>query len=106
MFSKPDNFSLSFIGLLVYASVIFHKDRKGTLRGSYAPAARSAESSNLVAPTKYGFAYSVSAVAEDNSTHQQGSYEPDRKRVYYDPPANDGVDAALPTHPQEVQSYV
>jgi hypothetical protein len=30
---------LSFLGLLVYATVIFHKDRKGTLRGAYAPAA-------------------------------------------------------------------
>lgn len=33
-----DSRSLSFIGLLIYASVIFHKSRKGTLgKGSYAP---------------------------------------------------------------------
>ncbi|KAB5529052.1 hypothetical protein GE09DRAFT_406734 [Coniochaeta sp. 2T2.1] len=29
---------LSFLGLLIYASVIFHRYRKGTLRGAYAPA--------------------------------------------------------------------
>ncbi|KAJ0337786.1 hypothetical protein COL922a_006384 [Colletotrichum nupharicola] len=28
----------SFIGLLIYASVIYHKHRKGTLGGAYAPA--------------------------------------------------------------------
>ena len=36
--------SLSFIGLLVYAIVIFHKQRKGTL-GAYEPAG---ETHNLV----------------------------------------------------------
>lgn len=29
---------ISFLGLFIYSIVIFHKDRKGTLRGAYAPA--------------------------------------------------------------------
>lgn len=28
-------FSLTFVGLLIYASVIYHRYRKGTLRGAY-----------------------------------------------------------------------
>lgn len=35
--------SASFIGLLIYASVIFHKSRKGSLRANYAPAAAGME---------------------------------------------------------------
>lgn len=38
MVANLDFRSLSFIGLLIYASIIFHKSRKGTLgKGSYAP---------------------------------------------------------------------
>lgn len=36
--------SLSFLGLLIYASVIFHRFRKGTLeKGAYAPTARNGQ---------------------------------------------------------------
>lgn len=41
----------SFIGLLIYASVIFHKSRKGTLRTNYAPAGTGMEP--LSQPTAY-----------------------------------------------------
>jgi hypothetical protein len=29
--------SLSFLGLLIYASVVYHRHRKGALRGAYTP---------------------------------------------------------------------
>lgn len=35
--------SASFIGLLIYASVIFHRSRKGTLKTNYAPAGTGME---------------------------------------------------------------
>ncbi|KZL80611.1 hypothetical protein CI238_10442 [Colletotrichum incanum] len=40
----------SFVGLLIYSSVIYHKFRKGTLRGNYAPANQ---------PSAYNGAYSA-----------------------------------------------
>ncbi|KDN69732.1 hypothetical protein CSUB01_11225 [Colletotrichum sublineola] len=33
--------SASFLGLLIYSSIIYHRFRKGTLRGNYAPANQS-----------------------------------------------------------------
>jgi len=34
--------SLSFVGLLIYAGIIYHRHRKGALRGTYAPAVNPA----------------------------------------------------------------
>jgi hypothetical protein len=47
--------SLSFVGLLIYASVIFHRHRNGTLQGKYQPA-NDTEAQKLVAPTAYSSA--------------------------------------------------
>jgi hypothetical protein len=44
--------SLSFLGLLIYASIVFHQYRRGSLRGTYAKA-NSPEGHNLVANTGY-----------------------------------------------------
>ncbi|KAH8883798.1 hypothetical protein GQ53DRAFT_420183 [Thozetella sp. PMI_491] len=42
---------LSFIGLLIYAAVIFHQDRKGKFRGAYARTDNPIESHGLVHQT-------------------------------------------------------
>ncbi|KAM0276094.1 hypothetical protein ACHAQH_007113 [Verticillium albo-atrum] len=54
--------SLSFVGLLIYASIIFHKERKGTLQ--YAPAVNPATG------------YDPHAVQAGVNYQQNGSYQP------------------------------
>ncbi|KAK3997902.1 pH-response regulator protein palF/prr-3 [Cladorrhinum sp. PSN332] len=49
---------LSFLGLLIYASVVFHQYRKGALRGNYAPA-HNPESHKLVSTGNTGFPQST-----------------------------------------------
>ncbi|KAL7947135.1 hypothetical protein V8C42DRAFT_319716 [Trichoderma barbatum] len=97
---------LSFIGFLVYASIIFHKDRKGTLRGSYAPAAQFGESTNLATSAKYNSAFSGPKSAQEKSVPSSTAYEPDRARMYYDAPAHGSPGNAHQTSRQEGHEYV
>ncbi|KAK2595866.1 hypothetical protein N8I77_013658 [Diaporthe amygdali] len=63
----------SFLGLLIYASIIFHKSRKGTLKTNYAPAATSLEpySQNTAYPS-----YSQQQAPPYSSEQPKASYDP------------------------------
>ncbi|PTB48592.1 hypothetical protein M431DRAFT_10801 [Trichoderma harzianum CBS 226.95] len=97
---------LSFIGLLVYASIIFHQDRKGTLRGSYTPAAQFAESTKLATSTHYDSSYTGAKSTEEKAFPTSAAYEPDRTRMYYDSPAHHSPDDVHQTNRQEAHEYV
>ncbi|KAL7905226.1 hypothetical protein GGI35DRAFT_483722 [Trichoderma velutinum] len=97
---------LSFIGLLVYASIIFHKDRKGTLRGSYTPAAQFAEPTTMATSTHYDSTYPGPISTEEKAFPSSTAYEPDRARMYYDAPAHDSPDRMHQTNRQEAHEYV
>ncbi|KAF9875397.1 hypothetical protein CkaCkLH20_07217 [Colletotrichum karsti] len=60
----------SFLGLLIYASVIYHRHRKGTLRGEYSR-------TNQNQPTEYN-GYSSDEPAK---AHQSQPYESDSRYV-------------------------
>ncbi|KAL6693169.1 hypothetical protein J3F84DRAFT_401734 [Trichoderma pleuroticola] len=97
---------LSFIGLLVYASVIFHKDRKGTLRGSYTPAATFAETTKLSTSTHYDSSYSGPKSTEEKAFPSSAAYEPDRTPMYYDTPAHRSPNDVQQTNRQQAHEYV
>ncbi|KAM0330120.1 hypothetical protein ACHAQA_004292 [Verticillium albo-atrum] len=67
---------LSFVGLLIYASVIFHKHRKGTLE--YAPAANPANPATGYNPhvVQPGVGYAPNAGYAPNNQYAQGHYAP------------------------------
>ncbi|KAL2024852.1 hypothetical protein VTK56DRAFT_3551 [Thermocarpiscus australiensis] len=66
---------LSFLGLLIYASLVYHRYRKGALRGAYAPAHNLEAHSLTAANTAYG-----------PQTAYPPPYAPDYpKTAYYDP---------------------
>lgn len=90
----------------MYASIIFHKDRTGTLRGNYAPTAQFAESTKLVASTDYGVVYSGPKSVEKQSVVSSTAYEPDRNAAYYDAPAHNRTEAIFLTERHETHSYV
>jgi hypothetical protein len=106
--------SLSFLGLLIYASVIYHRHRKGTLQGFYAPANSQPQFQGFVQPAGYtnypqpGYPQTGYPVPPDyqqaayqQSGYQQTAYQPtdyqsagantaygepqQQKPVYYDP---------------------
>ncbi|KAK4223198.1 hypothetical protein QBC38DRAFT_425866 [Podospora fimiseda] len=55
---------LSFLGLLIYASVVFHQFRKGSLRADYVPA-HNPESHTLVANGNTGYPQSTAYGQQD-----------------------------------------
>ncbi|KAK4154123.1 hypothetical protein C8A00DRAFT_43100 [Chaetomidium leptoderma] len=68
---------LSFLGLLIYAAVVFHQYRRGSLRGTYVQA-NNPEVHNLVANTGY-------PAPAPHTTHPEQSYAQDYpKTAYYD----------------------
>ncbi|KAJ9157675.1 hypothetical protein NKR23_g329 [Pleurostoma richardsiae] len=83
---------LSFIGVLIYAGVIYHRQRKGTLRGTYVPAANPSEQHIYVQNTGYAYPpatdpYQGGAVYENTGypSYTQPIYQGEQKPSYYDP---------------------
>ncbi|KAH6847629.1 hypothetical protein B0I37DRAFT_148484 [Chaetomium sp. MPI-CAGE-AT-0009] len=70
---------LSFLGLLIYASFVYHKYRKGSLRGVYVKA-NNPEVHNLVANTGYPAMSNIPAPPE----RKYGQDTPDHNVTYYD----------------------
>ncbi|KAK4132710.1 hypothetical protein BT67DRAFT_435424 [Trichocladium antarcticum] len=91
---------LSFLGLLIYASVVFHQYRSGSLQGAYAPA-HNPEAHNLVAhaagpaagPAAYAHDYPKTAYYDQQGAQQAHAY------------AYAGAGAAYAPQPYEPQSY-
>ncbi|KAK4096242.1 hypothetical protein N658DRAFT_386449, partial [Parathielavia hyrcaniae] len=83
---------LSFLGLLIYASVVFHQYRRGSLRGSYHKADNQ-EAHNLV-------------VASSASYPQQAYAHEYPKTAYYDPQAvSHGTSYGGHGYPAAPQAY-
>ncbi|KAK1765481.1 hypothetical protein QBC33DRAFT_560846 [Phialemonium atrogriseum] len=95
---------LSFLGLLIYASVMYHRHRKGTLKGAYVPANPGPQYQGFVQstgyqptdyqPTEYQ-SPAYQQTAYQPTAYQPTSYQPyptntyteqpQQKPVYYDP---------------------
>lgn len=109
--------SLSFLGLLIYASVIFHRHRKGTLQGAYVPANANPQFQGFVQPAGYppaGYPQTAYQPADyqqmpyQHQGYQQTAYQP----TAYQPGGNPSPNATYsdpqyksPTYdyPQAVQ---
>jgi len=75
---------LSFLGLLIYASVVYHQYRTGSLRGTYVQA-NNPEVHKLVSDTGYPAISNVPTPPQHMYGHEQGHTTTDNKTTtYYD----------------------
>ena len=95
--------SLSFLGLLIYASVIFHRSRKGTLRGAYAPAVNPA-----LGPQQQAFVYQPNT-ADYPSYPTNAAYGEPAKNTHYEmdthPPQSYGYAPQTQGYPAQQQGF-
>ncbi|OIW22499.1 hypothetical protein CONLIGDRAFT_219449 [Coniochaeta ligniaria NRRL 30616] len=98
---------LSFLGLLIYASVVFHRHRKNALRGAYTPAINPAlgDQQGLVYssnPADYSASYpSYPSHAAYGEPPKQGQYEMDTQQQ----PQTYGYAPQTQGYPAQPQGY-
>jgi len=88
--------SLSFVGLLIYASIIYHRTRKATRRGEYQPAPNPAHPGNVeLQPNTPYAAPQYNALPQQQQTAYYGAQAP-QPHSYYSVPAPQGLGAQQP----------